>query len=82
MGLVIERLRKRAALQAARGSWHDLRHSFVTEMLRSGANEEHLRRMLGHKDRRMLARYGHLVTADLRREHDLHSPADRLLRGD
>jgi site-specific recombinase XerD len=76
---VIERLREKAGLQAARGSWHDLRHSFTTEMLRSGCSEEHLRRMLGHKDRRMLARYAHLVTADLRREHDEHSPADRLL---
>jgi integrase/recombinase XerD len=77
---VIERLRAKACLKTARGSWHDLRHAFTTEMLRNGANEEHLRRMLGHKDRRMLARYSHLVTADLVRHHDQHSPADRLLR--
>lgn len=77
---IIERLRTKAGLAAARGSWHDLRHAFTTEMLRSGCSEEHLRRMLGHKDRRMLARYSHLLTADLRRAHDHHSPADRLLR--
>jgi integrase/recombinase XerD len=77
---IMERLRAVAHLKSERGSWHDLRHSFVTEMLRSGANAEHLRRMLGHKDQRMLARYGHLVTADLVRHHDQHSPADRLLR--
>ena len=80
MGLIIARLRRRAGLQAARGSWHDLRHAFTTEMLRGGCSEEHLRRMLGHKDRRMLARYSHLLTADLRRAHDQFSPADRLLR--
>jgi integrase/recombinase XerD len=77
---IMERLRAVAKLKSVRGSWHDLRHAFVTEMLRSGANAEHLRRMLGHKDQRMLARYGHLVTADLVRHHDQHSPADRLLR--
>jgi integrase/recombinase XerD len=80
MGLIIERLRKHADLQAVRGSWHDLRHAFTTEMLRGGCSEEHLRRMLGHKDRRMLQRYSHLLTADLRRAHDQFSPADRLLR--
>ncbi len=78
--LIMERLRARATLRTARGSWHDLRHAFVTEMLRSGANAEHLRRMLGHKDQRMLARYAHLLTTDLVRHHDQHSPADRLLR--
>jgi integrase/recombinase XerD len=77
---VMERLRAKACLRAIRGSWHDLRHTFATEMLKSGASEEHLRRMLGHKDRRMLARYSHPVTADLVRHHDQHSPADRLLR--
>jgi len=77
---IIERLRARVGLHTARGSWHDLRHSFTTEMLRSGCSEEHLRRMLGHKDRRMLQRYSHLVTADLRRAHDQHSPADRAFR--
>ncbi len=77
---IIERLRAKAGLKVSRGSWHDLRHAFTTEMLRDGANEEHLRRMLGHKDRRMLARYSHLLTADLVRHHDQHSPADRLLR--
>jgi site-specific recombinase XerD len=77
---IMERLRAAAKLRTARGSWHDLRHAFVTEMLRSGADAEHLRRMLGHKDQRMLARYAHLLTADLVRHHDRHSPADRLLR--
>jgi site-specific recombinase XerD len=80
MVLIMERLRARANLKTARGSWHDLRHAFVTEMLRSGADAEHLRRMLGHRDQRMLARYAHLLTTDLVRHHDRHSPADRLLR--
>jgi hypothetical protein len=35
--------------------------------------------MLGHKDQRMLTRYAHLLTTDLVRHHDQHSPADRLL---
>jgi site-specific recombinase XerD len=78
--LIMERLRVRTKLKTARGSWHDLRHAFVTEMLRSGADAEHLRRMLGHKDQRMLGRYAHLLTTDLVRHHDVHSPADRLLR--
>ena len=79
---VIERLRARAGITGVRVSWHSLRHAFVTEMLRSGCDEEHLRRMAGWRDRQMLQRYAHLVTADLRRAHDRHSPADRLLRGE
>lgn len=79
---IIERLRARARISGVRASWHSMRHAFVTEMLRSGCDEEHLRRMAGWRDRQMLQRYAHLVTADLRRAHDRHSPADRLLRGD
>ncbi len=76
---VMQRMARRAGVEA---TWHGMRHMFVTEALRGGYHEEELRRVCGHKDRRMLARYAHLVTADLRRVHDAFNPADRLLRGD
>ena len=70
---IIERLRRRAHI-TTKLSWHSLRRAFTTEALRAGCPEEILRRMLGHKDLRMLARYTALQTSDLVRFHDATAP--------
>ncbi len=49
--------------------------ALFTEALRAGCPEEVLRRILGHKDLRMLARYTALQTGDLVRFHDQVSPS-------
>jgi site-specific recombinase XerD len=71
---IIERLRRRARI-TTKLSWHSLRRAFTTESLRAGCPEEILRRILGHKDLRMLARYTALHTSDLVRFHDQVSPS-------
>jgi len=70
-GEVLERLRERARVSV---TWHGLRRTFTTEALRAGCPEDILRRILGHKDLRMLQRYAAVQTADLVRFHDLTAP--------
>ena len=53
---------ERAGLAAPRPTFHDLRHSFATELLAGGLDVETLRVRLGHSDQRMVARYTHLAT--------------------
>ncbi len=56
---------ERAELPTPRPTYHDLRHSYATEMLAGGLDVETLRHRLGHSDQRMVARYTHLA-ADAR----------------
>lgn len=51
-----------------------LRHSFCTQMMRSGANMDTIRQMMGHADFRILKGYMHLDDDDVKREHEAHSP--------
>jgi site-specific recombinase XerD len=74
---IIERLRRKARVSAA-VSWHGLRRAFTTEALRAGCPEEVLRRILGHKDLRMLARYAAIRTSDLVRFHERAAPSNKL----
>lgn len=46
---------------------HMLRHAFATELLRSGANLEEVRRLLGHASITTTSRYSHPDQASLRR---------------
>ena len=53
-----------------RRTFHDLRHSYATEMLAGGLDVETLRHRLGHSDQRMDSRYTHLAAdARERTEH-------------
>lgn len=56
---------ERAELALPRPTFHDLRHTFATELLAGGLDVETLRVRLGHTDQRMVARYTHLA-ADAR----------------
>lgn len=42
--------------------FHDLRHSFGSEMNMDGATDQQLRTLMGHKSSRMTARYTHMST--------------------
>ena len=55
----------KAELHVPAPTFHDLRHSFATELLAGGLDVETLRHRLGHSDQRMVARYTHLA-ADAR----------------
>jgi integrase len=40
--------------------WHDLRHTFASHMVMTGANHIEIARLTGHKDMKSLQRYSHL----------------------
>lgn len=46
---------------------HRLRHGFATELLRTGANMEEVKRLMGHSDIKTTSRYSHPDAASLRR---------------
>jgi integrase len=58
----MERLFKRACEKAELGPYrfHDLRHTFNTNMLKAGVDEAVIMKLTGHKTRTMFFRYSHL----------------------
>jgi integrase len=52
---------ERAELALPRATFHDLRHTYATELLAGGLDIETLRHRLGHSDQRMVSRYTHLA---------------------
>jgi len=46
--------------------FHDLRHDFATNLVRSGVDLYRVQKLLNHKDQRMTQRYAHLLLDDLR----------------
>lgn len=78
---LIQRLGKRAGLQAARCSPHTFRHTFAVQFLREGGNTFTLKEMLGHTSLHMTNRYVALAQADIQNQHRQFSPGDRLKRG-
>lgn len=58
---------------------YDLRHAFALEFLRSGANAFLLQKTLGHSDLTMTKRYVALTNQDLRNQHNISSPVNKLL---
>lgn len=61
-------------------SAHDLRRSCATWMLRNGVDLERIRLLLGHQSIQTTQRYLALVTEDLKRTHQQHSPVKQLRR--
>jgi integrase len=59
---------ERAQVKAKRTGWsfHDLRHFFVTELVRLGAPVPAIQRMAGHADLATTERYADMVASDLR----------------
>jgi site-specific recombinase XerD len=46
-------------------SWHDNRHTLVTELAESGAGDEVIMRIAGHVSRAMLSRYSHVANGSI-----------------
>lgn len=49
---------RRAGIEGFR--WHDLRHTFASMMLKTGASHIELAKLTGHKDLKSLMRYAHI----------------------
>lgn len=58
---------------------YDLRHSFALIFLRGGGNALALQRTLGHSDLTMTKRYVNLAESDLKEQHAMASPLNRLM---
>jgi excisionase family DNA binding protein len=55
--------------------FHDLRHTFATELLRRGVDSYRVQRLMRHSDVRVtLGTYAHLLVEDLRAAADAHTP--------
>jgi integrase len=52
------------------GRFHDIRHTFVTDLAESGAGDEVIRDMAGHVSKEMLKHYSHIRTQAKRRAVD------------
>jgi hypothetical protein len=52
------------------GRWHDNRHTLVTELAESGADDEVIMSIVGHVSRAMLSRYSHVRMEAKRRALD------------
>jgi len=71
-------LRRRGKELGLKLAPHRFRHTWATQMLRSGVDLETLRLLGGWADYSMLRTYAHLVEGDLREAMRRHSPLDRL----
>lgn len=76
---LVERLADSGGVKGVRASPHTFRHTFAIEFLRAGGTELALQELLGHESRAMVKRYVQLAHADIQRQHEMHSPADRLM---
>ena len=55
--------------------FHDLRHTFATELLRQGVDVHRVQRLMRHSDVRVTTgTYSHLLVEDLRAAVDAHAP--------
>jgi len=55
--------------------FHDLRHTFATELLRRGVDSYRVQRLMRHSDVRVtLGTYAHLLVEDLRDAAEAHTP--------
>jgi len=73
---LIRRRAARAGVQEP--GMHEFRRAFALNYLRNGGDAETLRRLLGHSDYKVLARYLSLEDEDLRRAHGKHGPVDNM----
>jgi len=62
--------------------FHDLRHTFATELLRRGVDSYRVQRLTRHSDVRVtLGTYAQLLVEDLRAAADAHTPLPTMPTG-
>lgn len=71
---------RRAGIRGVRSSPHTLRHTGAKRFILGGGDVFTLQKLLGHRSLTMVRRYVELAAADVRVQHERHSPADTLLR--
>lgn len=76
---IVERITKRAKLDAIRITPHILRHTFATHYIQNGGDPFSLQRILGHSDIKTTMIYVNLAGMGIREAHARASPMDRLL---
>jgi len=69
----------RSGIKGVRCSPHTLRHTGAKLFILSGGDVFSLQRILGHTTMYMVRRYVQLTDIEVRKQHSLHSPGDRLL---
>jgi len=80
-GGIREIIRRRAEKAGVKEpGMHEFRRAFALNYLRNGGDVETLRRLLGHSDFKVLARYLSLEDEDLRQAHGQHGPVDNMLK--
>lgn len=75
---LIERLGKKAGIEAMQCSPHVFRHTFSLCFLQAGGNVFSLQQLLGHTSLQMTNRYVALAQGDLQEQHRQFAPSDRL----
>lgn len=75
---LIHRLGRAAKIESVRCSPHTFRHTFAIWFLRNGGNEFTLQTILGQTELRTTRRYVAIAKADVEKQHQQYSPADRM----
>lgn len=71
---IFERAVKKAGVEDF--SFHDLRHTCATRLLRKKGNMRLVKELLGHEDMNTTMKYAHVTTDDLRNAMDETTPAE------
>ena len=58
---------------------HKLRHTYATYLLKNGANQEEVRRLLGHSDFKMTKRYIDYIDTDLQKANYKYNPLNLMV---
>jgi integrase len=72
---IFERAVKKAGIEDF--SFHDLRHTCATRLLRKKGNMRLVKELLGHEDMNTTMKYAHVTTDDLRNAMDETTPAEK-----
>jgi integrase/recombinase XerD len=75
---MFRRLADDLGMKGVRVSPHTLRHSFAIDFFDDGGTERALQTILGHSTRKMTDKYGQAALGFIKRQHDRHSPGDRI----